>query len=96
MREKVKHFLSSVLLGVMIVSIFLGALTLSTRVGEASKFANLPWPMFQGNSQHTGWSTYNTSNNDGGIKWKFDIGGDFTSSSCVIGPNDTIYTTPHV
>ncbi len=49
-----------------------------------------PWPMYQGNPQHTGLSAYNTSDNPGRLQWKFKAK-DYIQTSPVIAANGTIY-----
>ena len=61
----------------------------STKVGSRS-LADSPWPMFRGDMMHTGRSSYNTSNNPGKLKWKFQAGGEIFSSP-TLGPNGNIY-----
>ncbi len=56
-----------------------------TRTAAAS-----PWPMFRGNIRHTGVSPYNTSENPGKLRWRFQTGNDVTSSTA-IGTDGTIY-----
>jgi outer membrane protein assembly factor BamB len=54
-----------------------------------------PWPMFRGNVRHTGLSPYDTSGNNGGLKWSFYTGNFITmgniASSPIIDANGTIY-----
>jgi outer membrane protein assembly factor BamB len=56
--------------------------------------ANSPWPMFRQNLNHTGVSPYDTSTNNGQLKWSFKTG-DWVESSPVIGSNGTIYVGSH-
>jgi outer membrane protein assembly factor BamB/predicted transcriptional regulator len=49
-----------------------------------------PWPMMNGNTQRTGLSPFDTSNNTGQLKWRFGIDNQIISSP-VIGSNDIIY-----
>jgi outer membrane protein assembly factor BamB/predicted transcriptional regulator len=51
---------------------------------------NTPWPMFRGNPQHTGYSCYNTSNNDGELLWKYHTNGSMDASP-TIAADGTIY-----
>jgi len=51
--------------------------------------AGSPWPMFRGNPKHTGLSSYDTSGNNGDLRWKFKTGQG--TSSPVIGTDGTIY-----
>ena len=60
-----------------------------SKVSEKS-LANTPWPMFHHDLNHTGLSPYDTSSNDGTLKWKFQTG-DYVRSSPAIGSDGTIY-----
>ena len=59
-------------------------------VYEGRTLANTSWPMFKHDLNHTGLSPYNTSGNNGTLKWKFLTGGSVYSSPA-IGVNGTIY-----
>jgi len=48
------------------------------------------WSMFHYNAQHTGQCPYNTSNNDGTLKWRYQTGDDVRSSPAIAG-DGTIY-----
>ncbi|MGC9001283.1 PQQ-binding-like beta-propeller repeat protein, partial [Caldisericum sp.] len=48
------------------------------------------WPMFHYNAQHTGQCPYDTSNNNGTLKWKFQTGG-WVYSSPAIASDGTVY-----
>jgi outer membrane protein assembly factor BamB len=48
------------------------------------------WPMFHHDLQHTGQSPYDTSGNDGTLKWKYQTGSGIISSPA-IGSDGTIY-----
>ncbi|UCE35989.1 MAG: PQQ-binding-like beta-propeller repeat protein [Thermoplasmata archaeon] len=52
--------------------------------------ANSPWPMFRQNLNHTGQSPYDTSGNNGQLKWSFTTGSNVESSPA-IGSDGTIY-----
>jgi outer membrane protein assembly factor BamB len=52
--------------------------------------ATSPWPMFCQNRNHTGLSPYDTSANNGKLKWSYTTGGNVESSP-VIGSDGTIY-----
>ena len=58
--------------------------------GNGSGVANSPWPMFRGNSQHTGLSQYDTSASNYVLKWKYNTGG-YVESSPAIGSDGTVY-----
>jgi outer membrane protein assembly factor BamB len=47
--------------------------------------------MFRYNAQHTGQCPYDTSNNNGTLKWKYQTGGWIIGSSPAIASNGTIY-----
>jgi len=49
------------------------------------------WPMPGYNSQHTGQCPYDTSQNNGKLKWKFQTDGGIASSTPTIGSDGTIY-----
>lgn len=53
-----------------------------------------PWPTFTGNLQHTGLSSYDTSNINGAVKWTFETG-DGIESSPTIAEDGTIYFGSH-
>ena len=48
------------------------------------------WAMFRYNTQHTGQCPYNTSNNNGTLKWKFEAGSPGASSPAIAG-DGTVY-----
>jgi outer membrane protein assembly factor BamB len=50
----------------------------------------VPWPMFRHNLNHTGLSPYDTSANNGQLKWSFATEG-YIISSPAIGADGTIY-----
>ncbi len=50
----------------------------------------IPWPMFRHNHHHTGQSPYDTSSNNGKLKWSFTTGY-WIDSSPAIGSDGTIY-----
>jgi outer membrane protein assembly factor BamB len=52
--------------------------------------ADSPWPMFRQNLNHTGVSPYNTSNNNGKLKWSFTTGYSIQASP-VIDSDGIIY-----
>jgi outer membrane protein assembly factor BamB len=56
----------------------------------AGGLADSPWPMFRQNLNHTGVSPYDTSANNGLLKWTFSTG-DIIFSSPTIGSDGTIY-----
>lgn len=49
-----------------------------------------PWPMFHHDLQHTGLSSYDTSENNGTLKWRYETGDDIYSSPS-ISSDGTIY-----
>ncbi len=53
------------------------------------------WPMFRGDARHTGLNSYDTSNNKGGLLWKYHIGrpasGGIVKTSPVVDGNGNIY-----
>jgi len=77
----------SILLTVLVLfSLFQGALRENT-----VKADNQPiWPMFRYNAQHTGRCPYDTSNNNGTLKWRYQTGS-WIFSSPAIASDGTIY-----
>jgi outer membrane protein assembly factor BamB len=59
-------------------------------LGGSGGLANSPWPMFRQNLNHTSVSPYDTSANNGQLKWSFMTGGGVYSSPA-IGSDGTIY-----
>lgn len=55
--------------------------------------SSLPiWPMFQYDARHTGQCPYDTSKNNGALKWKFKIDDSFMAViSPAIGSDGTVY-----
>lgn len=77
----------------LIVSAAVGGLLLNS--GDVSaQLADSPWPMIQGNAQHTGLSPYDTSHVDGTVIWSFDTGAGIEASP-VVGADGTIYVGTH-
>jgi hypothetical protein len=62
----------------------------STSSGSGG-LADSPWPMFRQNLNHTGLSPYDTSENNGQLKWNYMTGGGIRESSPAIGSDGTIY-----
>jgi uncharacterized repeat protein (TIGR01451 family) len=58
--------------------------------GGSGGLADSPWPMFRQNLNHTGVSPYDTSGNNGQLKWRFPTGS-YIDSTPVIGSDNTIY-----
>jgi outer membrane protein assembly factor BamB len=50
-----------------------------------------PWPMFRHDLNHTGRSPYDTSDNDGQLKWKLETGDKISFSSPAIASDGTVY-----
>ena len=70
----------------MLFSFFQGALR-----GNAANADSQPiWPMFHYNVQHTGQCPYNTSKNNGRLKWRYQTGDEIRSSPA-IASDGTIY-----
>ena len=70
-------------------------MSLGTNIGgyqhtQVKGLANSTWPMFKHDLNHTGLSPYDTSSNNGILKWKFQTGGNVYSSPA-IGSDGTIY-----
>ena len=75
----------------LIALVLFSAFQVTVRV-ELVKAETQPiWPMEGYNTKHTGKCLYDTSTNNGNLKWKFKIG-DRIWSSQAIGSNGTIYT----
>jgi len=66
------------------------ALNRHTEYPQKETIAEPIWPMFHYNTQHTGQCPYDTSSNNGTLKWKFAIG-DQIHSSPAIASDGTIY-----
>jgi outer membrane protein assembly factor BamB len=59
-----------------------------------SYLADSPWPMFRQNLDHTGLSPYDTSSNNGQLKWSFTANW-YVDSSPAIASDGTIYIGSH-
>ena len=79
-----------VLIGSTLVFVVIGNGVHKTFWSEEKEIANSPWPMFRHDLNHTGLSPYDTSSNDGTLKWKFQTGS-YVYSSPAIGSDGTIY-----
>jgi outer membrane protein assembly factor BamB len=66
----------------------------SSSLSGSGGLADSPWPMFRQNLNHTGFSPYDTSGNNGQLKWSFSADWDMHSSP-TIGPDGTIYVGSH-
>jgi outer membrane protein assembly factor BamB len=64
----------------------------SSSLSGSGGLADSPWPMFRQNLNHTGVSPYDTSANNGQLKWSFTTDGPIFSSP-VIGSDGTIYVS---
>ncbi len=84
--------ITAILLAGALASVAVGVLLTSGNVGAQPE--NSPWPMFHGDSRHTGLSPYDTSHVDGTVKWTFETGGAIESSP-IIGSDGTIYVGSH-
>ena len=71
----------------MLFSLFQGALRIDVAKADSTPI----WPMFHYNAQHTGQCPYNTSNNNGTLKWKYQTGNWIHSSSPAISSDGTVY-----
>ncbi|UCE73493.1 MAG: PQQ-binding-like beta-propeller repeat protein [Methanomassiliicoccales archaeon] len=78
------------ILGMLVFYGFIGLFIVPTPVSAGGLQEDAPWPMFRGNIRNTGLSPYDTSNNTGNLKWKFEANEVITSSP-VIDSNGTIY-----
>jgi outer membrane protein assembly factor BamB len=74
----------------MLFSLFQGA----SRENVVRAVIQPIWSMFHYNVQHTGQCPYNTSNNDGTLKWRYQTGDDVRSSPAIAG-DGTIYVGSH-
>jgi outer membrane protein assembly factor BamB len=63
---------------------------LSMNASGTGGLADSPWPMFRGNLNHTGLSSYDTSTNTGQLKWSFTTSKGVDSSP-TIGVDGMIY-----
>ena len=66
-------------------------LAIAALTAVRAQLATSPWPMFHHDLAHTGLSPYDTSANNGTLKWKFTTSGDIGYSSPAIGSDGTIY-----
>lgn len=81
-----RRFAPAVLIALMLVAVFRGALTES-----AMKAQDRPiWPMFRNNAQHARQCPYDTSRNNGTLTWKYETG-DLINSAPAIAADGTIY-----
>ncbi|MCX6063239.1 MAG: PQQ-binding-like beta-propeller repeat protein [Caldiserica bacterium] len=67
---------------------FLVVFSLCTLAASATLTRGI-WPVFRHDLQHTGRSPYDTSGNNGTLKWRYETGSIFASSA--IGSDGTIY-----
>ncbi len=74
----------------LLLSFSIGALSVIPENSRAISNSKSSWPMFGGNTRHTGRSPYNTSQLNGELKWKFNAGSEIDSSAAV-GNYGTIY-----
>ena len=87
---KSKKGISMFIVALMLTGALIGVISISSENAQAAGIADTPWPMFRGNLNHTGLSPYDTSGNDGTLRWKYSTGGDIYSSPA-IGSDGTIY-----
>ena len=81
-----RKIISVLLIVFVLLSLFQGVLRENT-----VKADNQPiWPMFHYNAQHTGQCPYDTSKNNGTLKWKYQTGNRVLSSPA-IASDGTIY-----
>src|ERR1700691_3367238 len=77
-------------IAVAVCVLVLAVLILLPKLHEVyAQLATAPWPMFNHDSAHTGLSQFNTSANDGNLKWKSSTLN--VDSSAAIGADGTIY-----
>ena len=96
--SKAKRNTIPILISIIVIIIIVLFVLNKYRIIKKSAFlpntqinSSLPiWPMFQYDARHTGQCPYDTSKNDGALKWKFKTGG-FVQSSPAIGSDGTIY-----
>ncbi len=81
-----RRFVAVFLIILMFFSVFQGTLREETLKAETQPI----WPMEGYNARHTGQCPYDTSKNNGNLKWKFKAG-DKVWSSHAIGSDGTIY-----
>ena len=85
-----KRITCLVLIGLVLVNGTILLLNFAAEDTSAAGIAESPWPCFHGNIRNTGLSQYDTSSNDGMLKWSYQTG-DKILSSPVIGMDGTIY-----
>jgi len=77
----------TILIAIFILfSLFQGSLGENVAKGDSQPI----WPMFRYNAQHTGLCPYDTSNNNGALKWNFKTG-NWIYSSPTIALDGTVY-----
>jgi outer membrane protein assembly factor BamB len=92
---KAKRSISNLLLTILVISL-LFVLILTSCKNSTVVDVN-PWPMFHHDLQHTGLSSYDTSENNGTLKWKYQTG-DLTPCKYTlptfptVGSDGTIYS----
>lgn len=75
--------------GLLLVST-LGTISFGSEDETSRAIGNSDWPLFRGDTKHTGLSQYSTSENPGRLKWSFMTTGRIRTSP-VIGPEGNIY-----
>jgi len=86
---KAKKSISNLLLTILVIS-SLCVLILTSCKNSPVVDVN-PWPMFHHDLQHTRLSSYDTSENNGTLKWRYKTGSYIFRSSPAIGSDGTIY-----
>ncbi len=85
-RYKMKKVFAVLLTILILFSLFQGTLRENAVTADSQPI----WPMFLYNAQHTGQCPYDTSNNNGTLKWRYQTG-EFVMSSPAIASDGTIY-----
>ncbi len=83
---------SLVVVAVLVLSGLIGVFTYLRLGDENAGLANSPWPCWGHDSRHTRLSSYNTSDVDGTIDWKFQADNGFISGVAV-GNGGTVYVS---
>jgi predicted nucleic acid-binding Zn ribbon protein len=88
-KSKSSRSIAKIIVPIILVIVILAGLFGIVKLIKHQQSSSI-WPMFRYNAQHTGRCPYDTSKNNGTLKWKYQTG-DRIDSSPAIAPNGTIY-----
>lgn len=87
--SKTKRY-KKLIIGLTVAFLFIASLS-GCAPPKSTPSSNKPiWPMFRYNAEHTGRCPYDTSKNNGKLKWKYKTGRKIYSSPA-IGADGTVY-----